>query len=95
LLAVADEHGLVLKQPEPEVRFESFGEKALNFALLYWFDIRKASRDSLASDLHFMIEKTFAEADLRIAGAQNEVTLGSARPLRVEISRPPETESKP
>lgn len=93
LLAVADEHGLVLKQPAPEVRFESFGEKALNFALLYWFDIRKASRDALASDLHFMIEKAFAEAGLRIAGAQNEVTLDSARPLRVEISRRPKTDS--
>lgn len=93
LLAVADEHGLVLKQPEPEVRFESFGEKALNFALLYWFDIRKASRDSLASDLHFMIEKTFAEAKIQIASPQNEVTLDSVRPLRVELSRPPKTES--
>ena len=87
LLAVAAEHGLVLKQPAPEVRFESFGDKSLNFALLYWFDIRKATRDTLASDLHFMIEKTFAEANIRIASPQNEVTLISAPPLRVELSR--------
>ena len=95
LLAVAGEHGLVLKQPAPEVRFESFGDKSLNFALLYWFDIRQASRDALASDLHFMIEKTLAEAEIRVAGVQNGVILDSARPLRVELSRPPKAESQP
>ena len=68
LLAVADEHGLVLKQPPPEVRFEKFCEKSLAFALHYWFDLKHASRDSLASDLRFMIEKALAEANIRIAG---------------------------
>jgi len=89
LLAVADEHGLVLKSPQPEVRFETFGDKSLNFALLYWFDIKNASRDSLASDLHFMIEKAFAEAGIAIASPQNQVVIQSERPLRVELSRPP------
>ena len=46
LLAVAAEHGLVLDTPEPEVRFEDIGEKALLFRLLYWFDLKRVSRDS-------------------------------------------------
>ena len=57
LLAVASEHGLVLDYPTPKVRFENFGEKQLDFPLLFWFDNRKTSRDALASDLRFMIEK--------------------------------------
>ena len=87
LLAVADEHGLVLKDPEPEVRFEDFGDKALVFRLLFWFDTRKTSRDVLASDLRFMIEKAFAESDIRIAIPQNDVRFDRETPLRVEVAR--------
>ena len=88
LLAVADEHGLVLKNPAPEVRFEDFGDKALVFRLLFWFDTRKTSRDTLASDLRHMIEKAFSESNITIAGQQNDIRLDSDRPLRVELSRP-------
>ena len=77
LLAVAAEHGLVLDSPEPEVRFEDIGEKALLFRLLYWFDLKRVSRDSLASDLRFMISKSLAEAGITLAGDT---------PLRVELS---------
>jgi small-conductance mechanosensitive channel len=77
LLAVAAEHGLVLDTPEPEVRFEDIGEKALLFRLLYWFDLKRVSRDSLASDLRFMISKSLAEAGITLAGVN---------PLRVELS---------
>ena len=88
LLAVADEHGLVLKNPAPEVRFEDFGDKALVFRLLFWFDTRKTSRDTLASDLRHMIEKAFSESNITIAGQQNDIRLDSDRPLRVKLSRP-------
>jgi small-conductance mechanosensitive channel len=77
LLAVAAGHGLVLDSPEPEVRFEDIGEKALLFRLLYWFDLKRVSRDSLASDLRFMISKSLAEAGITLAGDT---------PLRVELS---------
>jgi small-conductance mechanosensitive channel len=66
LLAVAHDHGLVLKDPAPEVRFEDFGNKALVFRLLFWFDTRKTSPETLASDLRYMIGNSFSEAGITI-----------------------------
>jgi potassium-dependent mechanosensitive channel len=87
LLAVASDHGLVLDHPASEVRFENFGEKSLEFSLLFWFDNRKTSRDALASDLRFMIEKAFAESAIRISSPQDDVRFDPGTPLRVELSR--------
>ncbi len=84
LLAVAADHGLVLDSPEPEVRFEEMSDKALLFRLLYWFDLKRVSRDSLASDLRFMISKSLAEAGIALAGVN---------PLRVEIAPPAASEN--
>lgn len=77
LLAAADEHGLVLKNPPPEIRFEDFADKALIFRLLFWFDTTKTNRDTLASDLRFVIDKAFAEAGIQF---HPDV------PMRVELS---------
>lgn len=88
LLAVASQHGLVLDQPAPEVRFENFGERSLEFALLFWFDNRKTSREALSSDLRFMIEKDLAESGIRIASPQNDIRFDHETPLRLEVSRP-------
>lgn len=88
LLAVAEEHGLVLDSPQPEVRFEEMSDKALQFRLLYWFDLKRVARDSLASDLRFMIAKSLAEAGITLAGET---------PLRVELAPPlpPATSESP
>jgi potassium efflux system protein len=86
LLSVADEHGLVLKDPAPEVRFEDFGEKALVFRLLFWFDATKTYRDTLASDLRFMIDKAFQEAGILIASPQSEIQFDPRSVLRVELA---------
>ncbi len=88
LLAAAAEHGLVLKDPEPEVRFEDFGDKALLFRLLFWFDTRKTNRDTLASDLRYMIEKAFAEAGLNIASVQRDIQFNPESSLRIELTKP-------
>jgi small-conductance mechanosensitive channel len=93
LLAVANEHGLVLKQPEPEVRFDNFGEKSLIFSFHYWFDHKRISRDALASDLRFMIEKAFEEAGLHFAIPQNDLRFDRESSLRVELSRSPKPQS--
>ncbi len=91
LLAVAAEHGLVLKDPEPEVRFEDFGDKALLFRLLFWFDTRKTNRDTLASDLRYMLEKAFEEAGLTISCPQRDIHFDSENPVRIELTRSPKT----
>ncbi len=91
LLSVAREHGLVLDDPEPEVRFEDFGDNALMFRLLFWLDTTKTQRDPLASNLRFMIDNAFADAGIVIAFPQRDVHFDPANPLRVELSHSPKT----
>jgi len=90
-LEVADQHGLVLKLPEPVARLDGFGDKSLVFSLHYWFDLGKTSCDALASDIRLMIEKSFTEAGLVMSRPQTDVRLESGIPLRVELSRPSNT----
>ena len=62
---LAGQHGQILKDPEPYVLFEDFSEHALVFALHYWIDIGpNIDPATVASDLRFMIENTFAEAKI-------------------------------
>jgi len=86
LLAQADRHGQVLKQPAPRVIFEDFGADALVFALEYWIDYgRGADGRQIASDLRFMTEKALAEAGIAVPLPQRDVHLAAAGPLRVEV----------
>lgn len=87
LLEVAEAHGLVLDKPKPEVRFDDFGDNALVFSLLFWFDASQTRDNPLASDLRYMIEKALTEAGIVIAFPQRDIHLDSERPLRIELSR--------
>jgi small-conductance mechanosensitive channel len=59
---LAGQHGQILKEPEPYVLFEDFSEHALVFVLHYWIEIGPGiDPATVASDLRFMIEHTFAE----------------------------------
>lgn len=62
LRELAGQHGQILKEPEPYVLFEDFSEQALVFVLHYWIEISPGiDAATVASDLRFMIERTFAE----------------------------------
>jgi potassium efflux system protein len=87
LLAVAESHGLILKHPEPSVQFTAFGDNALAFSLLYWFDAARTRREPLASDLRFMIDKAFADAGIVIAFPQRDIHFDDSKPLRIEVAR--------
>ena len=76
-----------MEKPEPTVQFEAFGDNALLFRLLYWYDALNTRPEPLASDLRFMIEKALAEADIAIAFPQRDIHFDESRPLRVELSR--------
>lgn len=91
LLAVAASHGLVKKDPPPEVRFDDFGADALNFTLLFWLDTRKIARNQLASDLRYMIDKALSDAGITIAFPQRDIHFDRDVPLRVELARKPAT----
>lgn len=86
LLAVAKEHGQILKNPAPEVRFEDFSDKALVFRLLFWFDTNETNRETIGSDLRFMIDKAFAEAGIVIASPQRYIQFDPDNPVRVELA---------
>ena len=84
----ADRHGLVLKQPEPLVLLEDFGDNALVFGLYIWIDIQPGVNTSLVmSDLRFMLEKRLAEAGIEMAFPQRDLHFDAARPLRIELQR--------
>lgn len=88
----AERHGQVLKQPEPQVQLEDFGDNALIFALFIWIDIRgNASGPLIMSDLRFMIDSALAGAGISIAYPQRDIHLDTTTPLQVEISRRPAT----
>ena len=86
LTSAAAEHGKVLKQPEPQVLFEDFGENALLFSLNYWLEVRPdADTKLIASDLRHMIDQRFREAGIVLAFPQRNLHLESAQPLQIEI----------
>jgi potassium efflux system protein len=86
LLEVADRHGLVLKEPVPQVLFEDFGNDALIFGLYVWVIINPdISWKTIASDLRYMISKTLAENGIVIAFPQRDIHLDTSRPLEVRV----------
>jgi potassium efflux system protein len=88
LLSVAVAHGQVHDRPEPEVRFEDFGDSAKVFQLLFWIDPTKTQRERLASDLRFMIDKALHEAGITVAFPQRDIHFDSTQPLQIELATP-------
>jgi small-conductance mechanosensitive channel len=83
LLDVAHADEKVDQEPEPEVLFESFGDSALQFALLVWIadprdDLRTASR------LRFAIERAFREQKIEMPFPQRDLHIRSG----LELLRP-------
>jgi potassium-dependent mechanosensitive channel len=85
---VAERHGLVEKEPKPQVLFTDFGDSALIFELRFWVDVIKANAAQVGSDLRQMVSGAFAESGIVIAFPQRDVHLEIARPIPVEIVPP-------
>ena len=93
LTEIADRHGLVLKEPRPEVLFQEFGESDLRFELRYWLNLRQHNAAQVASDLRHMVASTFADHGIELAFPQRDVHLDNRSPLRVQVM--PQTEAPP
>ena len=77
-------HGKVLKDPAPVILFEDFGDNALMFNVDFWVNVTtQTDFRVVASDLRFMIERLFREADISIAYPQRDVHLDQARPFEI------------
>ena len=88
LAECAERHDAVLKQPAPEVMFEDFGS-ALMFGVYFWIELTPtANAARIMSDIRFLIEERLAQAGIGIAGAQTDIHLNAARPLKVEVVPP-------
>jgi small-conductance mechanosensitive channel len=67
LAECAAQHGVILKNPEPQVALEDFGADSLVFAVSFWIDLRgKVGGSTIASDLRFMIERRLSEAGISL-----------------------------
>jgi small-conductance mechanosensitive channel len=76
LLAVAQQHPLVLSEPAPFVSFKAFGDSALEFELgCIVRDVQQAG--TVRSDLNFAILASFRQAGIDIPFPQRVVHLAN------------------
>ena len=89
------EHEKVLKNPEPIILFEEFGDNALNFQVHFWLKMRvQMDRRRIASDIRYRIDELFREADITIAFPQRDVHIETLRPLEVSLIDTPKKKTK-
>ena len=92
ILASANEHGLVLKDPPPFVIFEEFGDSALVFSLYFWVSLESSTSSLVvASDVRHMIDRQLKEAGITIAFPQRDVHLDVKGPVDVRLDGGPGT----
>lgn len=82
----ADEHSNVLKDPEPIISFEAFGDNALTLNLRAYLG-NMDKRLLTITELHQAILDKFREADIEIAFPQRDVHLITAEPLELKLKR--------
>lgn len=73
LLEVAANDSAVLKSPEPDVIFDSFGDSSLNFLLRVWSRQLSNRPAILKSQLYFEIFKRFKEENIEIPFPQRDL----------------------
>ncbi len=88
LLAAADAHPDVLKEPKPLVLFTDYGDNSINFELLVWTATRTHMPALLRSDLLFALFQIFAEHGIELPFPQRDLHLRSSD---VALFAPPVT----
>jgi small-conductance mechanosensitive channel len=72
LLGVADDHLEVLANPEPRVRFRTFGDFSLNFELLSWI-ANPADRGRVSHELNCAVYKALRNNKIEIPFPQRDI----------------------
>ena len=89
LRRAAEEHGRILKSPEPIVLFEDFGNDALIFEVHFWIRMRRVmDRRTIESDVRFIVDGLCKGAGITIAFPQRDVHLDTQSPLEVHVMTP-------
>lgn len=78
----------VLKDPEPRVMFENFGDNALELSARFFLGEYHGWRD-IVTELRREIYKRFTDAEIVIAFPQRDVHLDTEQPIRIVVDPPP------
>ncbi len=74
LLKVAHANPLVLSEPQPRVRFRSFGDWSLDFELLCWTALPK-DKGTLIHEINSAVFKEFKQAGITFPIPQRDIYL--------------------
>ena len=74
LLAAANEHSEIVKDPKSFVRFNDFGDSSLDFQLYFW-TANDFLVENIKSDLRFVIDEQFRNNDVVIPFPQRDLHL--------------------
>lgn len=84
----AREHPDALKDPEPSVLFEDFGDSALIFDLHVWVHASaERSLRKIRSDIRYKIDDLFHENDIVIAFPQRDIHVDGEVVIKKELSK--------
>lgn len=86
-LSVAEKEPLVKVVKKSDVWFTGYGDNSINFDLLVWMDIRKASADYVRSRLYFALFDAFKAAGIEIPFPQRDLHIRSGLQVFQEESR--------
>jgi len=93
MLQAVAEQPEVLRDPQPIVVFEDFGDNALIFEAFFWCESTSEKElRQIRSEIRFCIDELFAEHGLVIAFPQRDVHLYTHSPIDVALRN---TESRP
>jgi len=86
LIEVASNNAGVLKTPEPDVLFESFGDSSLNFILRIWTLDYSDTPMVLKSQLYYAIFEKFKEHDIEITYPQRDIHIKSGNAAAIGLN---------
>jgi len=78
LVRAALAHSRVQHDPSPEVWLTEFGDSAVNFELLVYYDLREITRGRLIGELNFVIWDMLHDAGIEIPFPQRDVHIKTA-----------------
>lgn len=87
----------ILKEPEPGVFFEAFGDSSLIFRLYYWLELGgSADARQVGSELRCRIERDLRAAGIEMPFPQRDLNFKSAGPIPVlvEMATPTSSQQK-
>jgi small-conductance mechanosensitive channel len=87
------DHPKIHATPDPILLFSDFGDDALIFEARFWVTVRALmDRLRIESEVRFLIDDAFREANISIAFPQRDVHMDTLRPLDVRIVEPDKLE---